>query len=1550
VGVFKVNQTKSNQSAIPINILSGLLISLMAVSEMAYGVGTAISQKPLFVGQSAAPKVLLNMSKDHQLFFKAYDDYSDLDNDGIPETTYKHSFDYYGYFDNTKCYNYSATNGRFEPSGITSNKYCSGNSIDDRSGWSGNFLNWATMSRMDIVRKILYGGLRSTDTAASTVLERAYIPTDAHSWAKFYKGEDIEKLTPFDFKEEGITLCNTTEATGVVSQNVNTSTFPPLIRAAKGDYSLWAANESWQCRWKEDVNVSNGNTFALSGMNAQSATPNEGDSDSEEYIARVQVCVGDDLEGGETCKNYTSNLKPTGLLQEFGDDGRMWFGLMSGSYQKNKQGGVLRKNIDSFTDEVNPDGTFIPVTSDGIVDTLNKLRMVGYDTSTGLYNNTDNCPWLQSDFTDGNCRSWGNPQSELFLESLRYLAGKNATTNYSADDTNAIAGLTKATFTDPITSAQSCASLNVIQFNASTTSFDADELSLASDVIASPATLNGATDAVGAGEISATSQFFIGENGTDNNQLCTAKSVSPSGSSNTLSKLRGTCPDAPRLSGSYQIAGLAHYAHTNDIRPGSSLANTQLVNLFGVALAPALPKVVVPVPGSTTKKITILPACRNTSMTPNANCAIVDYKIINQSTATSSSGTSTGRLYVNWEDNEQGGDYDKDQWGIISYSITSSQVTITTDVLNQAAGAVLGFGYIINGTSQDGFHVHSGINGFAFTDSTGLTCTNCRDTDGATSRTYAVGTSDAKSLEQPLYYAAKWGGFKDSNGNKIPDLQSEWDAVNNSNGNAGADGIPDKYFPVTNPSVLENSLGAALDSIGNDAAAASSVATNSTQLDAGSVVYQAKFSPIDWSGDVIAFSVDTSTGALTENWKVSDSGKIPLPVNRNVWTYNPSATLGTRGMAFLWANLTCSGTGTSCPVARRVAPSGTAQQDYLNKSPSATTDNKGSLRVGWLRGDKTNEKFNRLDTNTAHIFRKRNVLLGDTINSDPLFVGTEDFGYGTLSGTEGSTYTTFRTGTAYLARTPVLYVGANDGMLHGFDARKISGTVTTGGSEILAYIPNAVYPQLSKLTSPSYSHQYYNDGSPVSGDVYDSTATNSWRTLLVGTTGAGGRAVFGLDVTNPTAFSSANVMWEFTDTATSTATVDCSAFNFTGFTSTNYDSNDLGYTLAQPTIARLENGKWVVIVANGYNSNNGHAVLFVLDAKTGCIIKKFDTGSGTTTNKNGLSSPIAVDANNNRSVDAVYAGDLLGNVWKFDLSNTGTASVAAWNIPGSSPFFVACTIAGAGTSCVDANRQPITSKPSVGKVRPVGSDQNGVGVMVYVGTGKFFETGDNTLPVSPALPQVQAFYGLWDDGSKITNRNLLQEQTIDFEGFATTVAGTQTTKPIRVVSKNPVCYASTTSGCTTSSPLKRGWALKLVVGPGNVARGERSVSLPLIRRDLLVFSTVIPNPDPCGDGGASRLMEIDALTGGEPSIIPFDVTGNRRITTDDYVLIDGVRHAAAGVDQGIGVSKQPAVIESPNESVDFKYTSGSTTEIAVLTDWAPTSDASRRSWKQLNTW
>ncbi|MDD5272013.1 MAG: hypothetical protein PHU14_04765, partial [Methylovulum sp.] len=956
-----------------------------------------VAQTPLFLTNAAKPVAMLNISKDHQLYFKAFDDFSDLDGDGLPDTTYKNSIEYYGYFDSYKCYNYNTTSNQFEPFSITTDKYCTGN-------WSGNFLNWSTMTRMDVVRKILYGGLRSTDTVASTVLERSHLPNDAHSIAKFYKGADLDKLTPYTLAAtSGVTLCSTTISTQY-SQKINTVTDPPKIRVAKGDYSLWSAGEAWQCRWLDEKNNgSNGNSTAnkaFTEMNAGEFSPAL-TVKLDELVARVQVCASTALVGQEQCKNYNGILKPIGLLQTYGDDGLIRFGLMTGSYAKNTTGGVLRKNVGLMTDEIDVStGIFKAAPANGgIINTLNLLRIYGYNHNTGTYidavsSGGDGCPYsLLTMFADGNCTNWGNPQAEILLESLRYLAGKAASTAFNFSDASYITGLPQVSWADPISPTEWCANINVIQFNASVTSFDADKLSTATEL--GIPNLDAVTDNIGTSESIAGNPFFIGYlsggTGTNINNLCTAKTIS------ALSAARGVCPASPSLLGSYQAAGLAYAAKSASIR--SDLKGSQTVTTYGVALAPYTPQVVVAVPNSS-NTITILPACQNLrdGVNNSSRCGLVDFKIIYQNTPTTTAtatcptvGANCGKFYVNWETAEQGGDFDMDMLGILSYEVKADgTVKITTDVFKGSTGAAMGFGYIINGTTKDGFHAHSGYSGgtpaagYIYVDPTGVTdCkTKCTDTDAATTATYAAGTSTASILKQPLFYAAKWGGFIDSNGNNLPDLVSEWDS--------NTDGIPDRYFAATNPKQLAKSLGDAFADVLRTPSSASSVATNSTQFQSDTLIYQATFNSTDWSGHLLAYKLITEdangNGKLDTGEDSNGNGKLDAgaigPVQWDAGNatkdLNGNGTIETGEMALIASpsNRRIYSYAPTKPDFKGIEFQWGAASTYLNDAQKAVLDsanlaNTSSPILNYLRGDQSNE----IKVSATGIYRTRSNLL-----------------------------------------------------------------------------------------------------------------------------------------------------------------------------------------------------------------------------------------------------------------------------------------------------------------------------------------------------------------------------------------------------------------------------------------------------------------------------------------------------------------------------------------------------------------------------------------------
>lgn len=1469
-----------------------------------------LSNAPLFLVPGSDPLVMLNMSKDHQLFFKAYNDYSDLDNDSTFETTYTDTITYTGYFDSGKCYTYNSGQGRFEPAALatgTNSHYCS-------SQWSGNFMNWASMSRMDLVRKLLYGGKRSTDSAADTVLERAYLPHDAHSWAKFFGATATEQtelglLTPFNSTERanGITFCNTTAASsGSVSQTV---TDPPLIRVAGGNYALWAGNERWQCRWSEEGVSSNGNVPAQSGLSAASSNPSQAANGlgQDNYIARIQVCVSG-LLGNEDCTQYPStNYKPTGLLHDFGEDGSIKFGLMTGSYEKNISGGVLRKNIETFANEVNvaTDGTFIsPLPADSIVRTLDKIRIYGYQYSNGTYRfgTGDNCTWQLTDITEGTCTSWGNPLSEMYLESLRYFTGLNATPAFVADDSGRIAGLNTATWSDPLNNQNWCSSINVLNFNASVSSYDNDQMGGLSGV-ASGTSATTLTNTVGDDEGISGNSYFIGRNGTINNELCTGKTIS------TLGTAFGLCPEAPTVSGSYLMAGAAWMAHTEQIRSDITEAigddEALRVNTYGIALSTGVPRIKIPIPSST-DTVTILPAYR-LDRAQDGGGALVDFKIVAQDLT-----AGTGTFYVNWEDSEQGGDFDQDVWGLISYSISGSNITVTTDTIAESTGNPQGFGYVISGTTRDGVHFHSGIEGFTFVDPTGVTaCTNCQVGDAATSYTYTTGPSTTQLLEDPMFYAAKWGGFTDLDADSKPNTTGEWD-IADSNGDPNPDGIPDNFFRVTNPAGLKASLNTALEKISRSSSSASAVGVNAGFISSSTRLFQAQFESESWTGHLLLKGFDTTTNAIlnVNDWYV-ELATTPEPIPPDTQPASNFADIlmaqvnglsKTSGGTFSSRQIITTkydgGTPTFTPTAFTWAGIGAINQATLGGG-NATL---GGNRVNYLRGDTS------LEDNIN--FRKRRSgktvqgdgtlgipnVLGDIIHSSPIYVAEPPFFY-TFTG-----YQTFQSTNS--SREAMVYVGANDGMLHGLSAAT--------GEEKIAYVPSMVYSNLVGYTQPTYTnqHKYFVDLTPTVGDAYGNFGTCTtppcWRSVLVGGLRGGGKGYFALDVTDPTDFATAEttptnvVLWEFPNPNTSTA-----------------DVADLGYSYSEPLIVRIANGdRWVAIFGNGYNSTGkagggAEAALYAIDITDGSVIKKLSLGGNSS--DNGLSSPTAVDIDNDNVADLIYAGDLDGQLWRVDI----TGNPNSWQ---------ADKIFQAQDGSATPIPQPITSRPDVGN-HPTGE----AGYMVYFGTGKYIETTDKSLDST----RVQSFYGIWDeDGNTLITRAELQSQSVS----TPTDAGGTALPDFRTVTNNPVDW--TNAG---GSGIQRGCRIDFdgLAAPGSPAAtaGELIVSNPVLRPGKVLFTTTIPSDQGCTFGGEGWLMEVNPDNCGLPSFNVLD--------TNDDGVIDNNDTTVAGKLSKAGPGPTPIPI-TKDDTTEIKFQTGTKAIIEpVENQKQPGENSGRQSWRQI---
>lgn len=619
-----------------------------------------------------------------------------------------------------------------------------------------------------------------------------------------------------------------------------------------------------------------------------------------------------------------------------------------------------------------------------------------------------------------------------------------------------------------------------------------------------------------------------------------------------------------------------------------------------------------------------------------------------------------------------------------------------------------------------------------------------------------------------------------------------WHAAINSRG---------KFFSADDPAGLAAAFTSALTAITANSGSAAALSANSTSIQAGTVVYQAKFNSSDWSGTLLALPVagDGSIGAA--NWDASTL--IPAHALRNIFTHN-----GTGGAVFnACANLSAS-------------------QQTLLATGGVTCAN----RLAWLRGDATNEI-----RNGGTLRNRLTTVMADIVNSDPYYVKDTNYGHeGLPAGTPGqANYAAYVTANA--GRQAMVYVGTNSGMLEAINADT--------GAEVFAYVPSGVYGNLATLTDTPYSHRFYVDGAPVAGDAY---LGGVWKTVLVGGLNGGGKSIYALDVTDPTGFNATKVLWEYTET-------------------------DMGSSYSQPQIGILESGQWVAIFGNGYNSTGGGSHLYVVNLADGTLIRKITALDAAGDDSNGLSTPVLYDSDANGKIDTVYAGDLQGYLWKFDLSNAASAS---WGVAyAGSPLYRACRDDDSdGIYCEAGEQQPITAQPKA-------TGHTLGGHMVVFGTGRYLTATD----VNDA--SVQTFYGIRDNGTVVADRTQLQQQSVTAQ---TTSFGFD----VRSVSTNAVDWAT-----------KKGWYLNLPDTPG-----ERVVSAALIKESRAIFVTLVPSTDPCTPGGYSWLMEVDLLTGGQTEPV-FDLNN------------DGTYDALAGVKSTVGISKTPVWLDK-DDATAFKEMTG----------------------------
>ena len=703
-------------------------------------------------------------------------------------------------------------------------------------------------------------------------------------------------------------------------------------------------------------------------------------------------------------------------------------------------------------------------------------------------------------------------------------------------------------------------------------------------------------------------------------------------------------------------------------------------------------------------------------------------------------------------------------------------------------------------------------------------------------------TRGNKPRNSSFYLASKYGWFNDANDDGNPFKTSGGQTNNQEWEDPSLANVPDGYALASQAQRMIAGIRKFFASASAQSGTVSVSSISSQRFSSSSPngdLFAPRFDSRDWSGTVLKSSLKLNTTTQTVDALATvawDAGSILTigstlaasataadpyvkPADRNIFTYR-RAVSGNPGIAFTAANL---------------GQFDTAMQVALNANPvTNVADSLGALRVSYLRGDRTQEGA------ATNPFRRRSSLMGDIINSGPVYKKETD-----SSVTGDSSYFTFSTSVA--SRTAAVYVGANDGMLHALRA--------SDGKELFAYVPLAVSKNLNKLSNPAYKHLPFVDGIP---EVSEAKLGTDWRTVLVSGMGGGAQGVFALDVTDPSAFgdgssSTSKPLFEFTD----------------------QDDPMMGNVVSQPKIIKVKipstttggapSYKWFVAVASGYNnyvndgsgrySSTGDQALFLLslDKAAGAAwvestnYFKIVVPAASTGTANSLANP-GVILGDLGEAKTMYAGDLQGQLWKFDFTeglssaNISNNKIIKTTSGVKKPLFTAKTSAGAA--------QPITIAPLI-------TTAQRSGVMVIFGTGKFIEQTDSS------SSGTQSIYSVWDNGgTKVTDyglsRSNLQQQTAS-----------------ETVSAVNITNSAFTLGTATGE--KRGAYFDLPNVRERIAvEGGQGLS-------TVTFNSIIPSGDCSGDG-IGRTYTLNPVTLAPVTPIPIDTGGPK--SPPNYISLD----------------------------------------------------------------
>lgn len=1426
---------------------------------------TTLAQSPMLTLKTAPGLVMLTMGRDLPLYRAAYNDVNDLDGDGVPDIFFKPAFKYEGYFAYDRCY--TSDNNVFTPDSYgtavvvdandTSKNYykCAGK-------WSGNFLNWVTMARIDVLRKVLYGGKRSTDDA-DTVLERTYVPQDSTLWGKEYAspardGYKITEYTPL------------AEPTGTVGVNkhffVNvtlqgtTATFATTVEAPKMIVYQNQTGRIWDLVAAEQL---------ILGTNPTG-------TGIAQHIVRVKTCVllplkapatgskYEDMCTGYPTKNPTS-YKPTGLLHKYGESKQLAFGLLSGTYDNNYAGGVLRQNIDDFSREVNPaNGRYLLKTGtpSGIIHHLDAFRPWGF--GKGTWGGEDYTKWNFNQVPGNGANSmWGNPLGEMMLESVRYFSGLTPSTAFTSGvGTNGalVTGsgapnyliprvpartspegplqLTTASWLNPYAASNArtnsaaypqCSRPIQMTIGDPKTSFDSDHFPGSSFSIDSnkgantvPAlsglNVSNEADAIWNAEFSGSRKFFVGEAPGNVDGNPSAKVAS------SFKNIRGHGPDATQSQGSFYGASVARFGKYTGVKNPALPASTPLrVEQISIALDSHIPKIQIPMANG--KSISLVLMSKSISDyglttdrtkyqgTGQITAFFIDKMANTNATnvdATVNSGYPYYKFRVSFSDMDQGGDNESD--AKVTYEIkvngpaaTATSLSIGMEYMQSSTGIEIHQGYVISGSTNDGLYLDvGGANEFG-------------TPPPATKLGYYLDTMPGKSPGSAMTDLGPTGGIP--TGPAYTNITSRLP-------------LSTLDVPATNTTAAIKK--ARVFNVGTS--------TNGEYVPHDMLWYAAKYGSVsqDKNGTFTGFKLKpngdpenyyfaNNPSALASqigqafqkaaNLSIATASAVAssgVKVSGGNLVYQVSFDSNNWGGEVRAAAVKADGNIENTPtwVATDKQPVPTARNVVLGMATSASPT---------LKSTSLNASSFSSITGGATIFKDDatfRYLLGDRTNEQGAVGGTGKFRIRTSAigdivnsdplyigkydfGYTDAGYDTFKAA----SEPKLLGVGSNDGFY-----RLLSATT---GVEQLAFIPKTISTEMVKLADPAYTHQYFVDGSSAWGHVNFGVVTPNWNAVVAGSLGAGGKAVFALNASATDLNTTNNgVLWEFVGTNNSSA------------------GDYLGYVLNKPIVAQLSgaSGKPAVIVGNGINSTNNKASLLVLNAQTGVVIANCTPLDAANALGNGMTSVTPVSVAKNGKVDFVYAGDYMGNIWRID-PNLGSGNCDSVKV--------------------------FTAKDGSGKVQPITGDLTvtaapgtKTGYMILFGTGKFSSAED------PANTDVQTMYGVWDayTTSPIATKDALRGDLVPY-AFGTYDTTSKTRKLAAKAATDNAWYDQTGN--------KKGWLVDLTCS--GCPAGERFLDKPLIAgaatNPIVYFLTYIPGADVCNVGGDGWVTGLNPATG-----------------------------------------------------------------------------------------